>query len=83
MRNFISSSYVSLDKGKIVNIYVPRDVIEEDDKAILVKNVAKNWASLKAIVDLLNYLKAREIEVKEKRIVLELKERQVKIILLK
>jgi len=47
-----------LDKGKIVNIYVPRDVIEEDDKAILVKNVAKNWASLKAIVDLLNYLKA-------------------------
>ena len=47
----MSSSYVSLDKGKIVNIYVPRDVIEEDDKVVLVKNVAKNWASLKAIVN--------------------------------
>jgi len=58
LRNYLSSSYISLDRGKIVHIYVPRGIIEEGDEVILVKNIAKNWDSLRAVVDLLNYLKA-------------------------
>jgi len=53
LESYLRSSYVSLDRGAVVELYVPSQ-IEVDDRVILVRDIVKNLESLEAIIDIVN-----------------------------
>ena len=50
---YLSSSYLSLDRGRVVELYIPARGIRVNDKVILIKDVVKDLASLEAVMDLM------------------------------
>ncbi|MEM0017113.1 MAG: hypothetical protein QXJ48_02430 [Candidatus Korarchaeum sp.] len=50
---YLSSSYLSLDRGRVVELYLPAQGVRNNDKVILVRDVVKDLASLEAIMDLM------------------------------
>jgi len=57
--SFLQSSYVSPDRGMLVNVYVPKGVIRREDNVFFVKNIARDWAFLKALMHIVEVVKAR------------------------
>lgn len=51
--SYISSSYFSLDRGRMVELHIPAQGVKNNDKVILVRDVVKDLASLEAIMDLM------------------------------
>ena len=56
---FLQSSYVSPDRGMMVNVYMPKGVIRKGDNVLIVKNIAKDWASLEVLMHIMETVKAR------------------------
>lgn len=43
----------------LVNVYMPKGVIRKGDNVLIVKNIAKDWASLKALMHIMETVKAK------------------------
>lgn len=51
---YVSSSYLSISRGRVVELYLPTQGLRNNDKVILVRDVVKDLASLEAIMDLIS-----------------------------
>lgn len=54
MEPYLRSSYISVERKKVIELYVPAHAIGLDDKVLLVRDVVKDLASLEAIADVIS-----------------------------
>lgn len=46
---YLQANYISKDRGKMVTVYIPFNTIKKGETVLLVKNIVKNWQSLRAM----------------------------------
>jgi len=59
IEKYLQAAYTSLDRGRMVNVYVPRGILRKGDNVLVVRNIAKDWASLKALLQIVERAGAR------------------------
>ena len=52
IEKYLQVAYISLDRGRMVNVYVPRGILRKGDNVLVVRNIAKDWDSLKALLQI-------------------------------
>ncbi|RDD53085.1 MAG: hypothetical protein BA066_06260 [Candidatus Korarchaeota archaeon NZ13-K] len=56
---YLRGSYLSMERGRVVELYLPAQGVRQNDKVLLVKDVVKDLASLDAIMELMSASGAR------------------------
>ncbi|MEM0494160.1 MAG: hypothetical protein QXU72_02690 [Thermofilum sp.] len=54
----LTAQYLSLERGEIVHVHLPKDALEKDSKVLIAKGVATNFESLSALLSLVEQAKA-------------------------
>lgn len=54
VESYLKSSYTSVERRRVVELYVPAQAIGLNDKVVLVRDVVKDLASLEAILDIIS-----------------------------
>jgi len=59
IEKYLQAAYISLDRGRMVNVYVPQGILRKVGNVLVVRNIAKDWASLKALLQIVERAGAR------------------------
>ena len=59
IEKYLQAAYISLDRGRMVNVYVPQGILRKVGNVLVVRNIAKDWAFLKALLQIVERAGAR------------------------